>query len=499
MSSCTVAALAADSSLRLRVLVDAGSHERLLRGVHISDLDHPAQYAFPGELLLTNGLWLSTTHARDWVAEARAAGVAAIGYGVGEVGIETPADVVEACREADLPLVEVPADLPFSAVGECVTERNRASDATVRLQLMRLRRLLEELARGEGYGAVVELLRRETRLKVWLVGPGGRSLTDDTPPDVEAARIAARAARRGDLPCAVAPELSAFGVADALSSTAVIVGSPLAEVSDDARLVIEQASAYLVLEDARRRERENVRSELVEELLARLWDGDLGMRSLGARLEALDLAADQPITTVISSNSTRDVIYAAMACPARCLGAAHRGARVLLVQSGDEAMVDEIADLIRDGGADPVLGIGHSPTGAAGLRRSLAEAMSAHQLALARPEGERVVRRLEVGAHRQLLDFVEPHVLRAFRESVLGPIERWDEEHSSELLQTLAAFLDNDGHWRRTATQLHIHHNTLHYRLQRVTKLTGRPMDSVTSRVDLALALAIPRPPAVSA
>ena len=256
MSSCTVAALAADSSLRLRVLVDAGNDDRLLRGVHVSDLDHPAQYAFPGELLLTNGLWLTTTDPRDWVQEARAAGVVAIGYGVGEMGTVTPPAVVDACREAALPLVEVPADLPFSAIGECVMERNRASDPTVRLQLMRLRRLLEELARGEGYGAVVELLRRETRLQVWLVGPGGHSLTDDPPPEGDAARIAARAARRGDLPCAVAPALSAFGVADALSSTAVIVGSPLAEVSDDARLVIEQASAYLVLEDARRREHE---------------------------------------------------------------------------------------------------------------------------------------------------------------------------------------------------------------------------------------------------
>jgi sugar diacid utilization regulator len=296
----------------------------------------------------------------------------------------------------------------------------------------------------------------------------------------------------------VAPGLSAFGVADALSSTAVIVSSPLAEVSDDARLVIEQASAYLVLEDARRREHENVRSELVEELLAQLWDGELGMRSLRARLEALDLAPDDPITTVISSNSTRDVTYAAMACRTHCLGAAYRGARVLLVQSGEEDIVDEIAELIGDGGADPVLGIGRSPNGAGGLRRALAEAMSAHQLALARPVGERVVRRLEVGAHRQLLDFLEPHVLRAFRDTVLGPVERWDEEHNSELVETLAAFLDNDGHWRRTATQLHIHHNTLHYRLARVSRLTGRPIESMASRIDLALALAIPRtPPAV--
>ena len=92
-----------------------------------------------------------------------------------------------------------------------------------------------------------------------------------------------------------------------------------------------------------------------------------------------------------------------------------------------------------------------------------------------------------------LLDFIDPPVLRAFRDSVVGPVERWDEEHGSQLLETLAAFFAHDGHWRRTAAHLHIHHNTLHYRLDKIAQLTGRPVDSTASRVDFALALAIPR------
>ena len=104
-----------------------------------------------------------------------------------------------------------------------------------------------------------------------------------------------------------------------------------------------------------------------------------------------------------------------------------------------------------------------------------------------------MVRRLEVGSHRLLLDFVDADVLRAYRQSVLGPIERWDSEHNSQLLETLAAFFANDGHWRQTAAELHIHHNTLHYRLDKIARLTGRSVDSAESRVDFALALAIPR------
>ncbi len=52
-----------------------------------------------------------------------------------------------------------------------------------------------------------------------------------------------------------------------------------------------------------------------------------------------------------------------------------------------------------------------------------------------------------------LLDFVDPDVLHAYHQSVLGPIERWDEEHNSQLLETLAAFFANNGHWRKTAAQ----------------------------------------------
>ena len=493
MTFCTLAQIAAEPSLRLRVLVQDGNLAQPVRGVHVSDLEHPAQYVLPGELLLTNGLWLGHTDPREWVEEARAAGAVAIGYGVSNFSPVVPDGLVEACRESGLALVEVPEDLSFSTIGESILAHNHTQVASVRLQLTRLRRLLQDLARGEGHGAVLELLRRETRLPVWLVGPGGRSLTADPPPDPDAARAAARAARRGELPSAITPELSAFGVVDALSTTAVIVGAPLAGMSDDARLVVEQATAYLVLEDARQREHETVRSRLAEELLQLLWDGELGTRGLRARVEGLGLSPDAELTVLACSNSPRDVAYAALGCSAPSVAARHRGVGVLIVQSDDEAIVDEVADLIRDGGEDPVLGTGRTFGGADGMRRALAESISAHQLARNRPAGERVVRRLEVGSHRLLLDFVDADVLRAYRQSVLGPIERWDSEHNSQLLETLAAFFANDGHWRQTAAELHIHHNTLHYRLDKIAGLTGRSVDSAESRVDFALALAIPR------
>ena len=195
---------------------------------------------------------------------------------------------------------------------------------------------------------------------------------------------------------------------------------------------------------------------------------------------------------IVSSNDTRDITYAATGCGASCVSTLHLGVHVLLVQGCDESNVDEILGLIEDGTQEPVAGVGVTSTGASGLRRALAEALSAHQVAERRPPGQRVIRRLHVASHHQLLDFVDPLVLRAFRESVLGVVERWDSQHGTELLRTLTAFFANDGHWRQTAAELHIHHNTLHYRLDRVARLTGRPIESSEHRVDYALALAIP-------
>ena len=55
---------------------------------------------------------------------------------------------------------------------------------------------------------------------------------------------------------------------------------------------------------------------------------------------------------------------------------------------------------------------------------------------------------------------------------------------------TLRAFLDANGAWMETARQLHLHPNTLRYRIGRIEELTGRDLSSMDDRVDFYLALA---------
>ncbi|TMR40615.1 PucR family transcriptional regulator [Actinomadura geliboluensis] len=48
--------------------------------------------------------------------------------------------------------------------------------------------------------------------------------------------------------------------------------------------------------------------------------------------------------------------------------------------------------------------------------------------------------------------------------------------------------------WRRSATRLHVHVNTLRYRIRRIEDLTGRDLGTLEDRVDFFLALRATRP-----
>jgi DNA-binding PucR family transcriptional regulator len=72
---------------------------------------------------------------------------------------------------------------------------------------------------------------------------------------------------------------------------------------------------------------------------------------------------------------------------------------------------------------------------------------------------------------------------------VLDPVLAYDARTGAGLRETLEAFLDCSGSWSRAAEQLHLHVNTVRYRIGRVEELTGRDLGSFPDRVDVFLAL----------
>jgi hypothetical protein len=90
---------------------------------------------------------------------------------------------------------------------------------------------------------------------------------------------------------------------------------------------------------------------------------------------------------------------------------------------------------------------------------------------------------------RRELAAVPEELRRSFRSRVLGPVLDYDAAHRSELVHTLRVFLRHSGSWSQTAAELHVHVNTLRYRIGRIAELTGRDLSTFPDRVDLYLAL----------
>ena len=74
-------------------------------------------------------------------------------------------------------------------------------------------------------------------------------------------------------------------------------------------------------------------------------------------------------------------------------------------------------------------------------------------------------------------------------ERVLAPILSYDDLHNTELLGSLSVFLEQNRSWQRSAELLHVHKQTLVYRMRRVEELTGRDLRETGDVVQLWLAL----------
>ncbi|MFJ2171672.1 PucR family transcriptional regulator [Streptomyces sp. NPDC087851] len=135
------------------------------------------------------------------------------------------------------------------------------------------------------------------------------------------------------------------------------------------------------------------------------------------------------------------------------------------------------------------LGVSAAVHSAEGLRGALEEARHARRVAAARPGRVCAAGHHELASHVLLLPFVPDDVRRAFTARLLDPLRDYDRRHRAELIATLEAFLDCDGSWTRCAARLHLHVNTLRYRVGRIEQLTGRDLSRLEDKLDFFLAL----------
>jgi sugar diacid utilization regulator len=167
----------------------------------------------------------------------------------------------------------------------------------------------------------------------------------------------------------------------------------------------------------------------------------------------------------------------------------------LLPVAGDRGLA-ELGDRVRElvgralGGGEWgwSAGLGEPATAPADVRRSAEEAHAAARLG-----GEvlglgHIARQSDLGVYRLLLSLRRSGELAPFVERALAPL-RADRRTGDALVETLEVFFASNGNLSEAARQLHLHRNSLLYRLHRARELLGHDLDDPELRLTLQLAI----------
>jgi PucR family transcriptional regulator, purine catabolism regulatory protein len=124
------------------------------------------------------------------------------------------------------------------------------------------------------------------------------------------------------------------------------------------------------------------------------------------------------------------------------------------------------------------------------LRLSFHEARCALEaVRLRNGDAPEVASHKDLGAFRLLLSLQDDDALISYCRSVLGPVEHGEGDYGDELLRSLDAYIEYNGHWEKAANALFCHRHTLRYRIRRVEQLTGRDFSNARDRIEFWLAL----------
>jgi hypothetical protein len=480
---------------------------REIRWVVLTDLHDPRRYLCGGELVLTGLMWRRDGDSDSYVRNLTAAGVTALGVGDHPDCHAVPDDLLAACEAHGLPLFAVDPDIAFAEITERIVQRlsaGRSGDLASLLE--RHRRLIAT----DGLGQILELLRSELGMECLVLSPTGRPIRGGLPlTDPDRAAIVRRVRTATALPQRVTLAryrcVSVFGIGSTIhTGRFLVVEDDHTRWPPERRLVAEQLAALLMLELDDPAVRPVGDTELVAAVTGGGADAD--------DLQRAGLPADGPMTVIVATGTPeplREVVLAETLAGSRAESIATatawatRGPETIAIIAGEPAApaartnllawarhcattlaAGNTAGAVSIGVADPVRTAGS-------LRGALEQARHTAALARPRPGGIDVAEPDHLVSHRMLLAAIPADVRSAFRTRVLDPLIEYDARHRSDLLVTLRRFLESDGSWRHCADTLHLHVNTVRYRMRRVEQLTGRDLRNPLDRMDLALAVSI--------
>ncbi|RSL32535.1 PucR family transcriptional regulator [Salibacterium salarium] len=97
----------------------------------------------------------------------------------------------------------------------------------------------------------------------------------------------------------------------------------------------------------------------------------------------------------------------------------------------------------------------------------------------------------ELGFYRYADSLIKQKRQENLTDPAITTLEQYDITHNRELLKSLTVFLQNDGNMRKAANVLHIHVNTMAYRMNRVEEIINVDLNNAYQKLSLLLEISL--------
>ncbi len=491
----TVDELVRSPALQLSVVAGEAGLGRRVGWAHVSELEDPTPWLLGGELLMTTGIAVPRSAARqaDYLRRLDDAGVSALAVSEGLHVPRLTAALLAVAQERSIPVLRVPLPVPFVAIAQEVagavqSELHRR--LTAQLHVFGALRTLavEDLS-------VHELFARLERLsgyRLYLCTAGGRALLPGVPgpPDDLLHLVPQTFSAPPVVPGGhVLPVPAPGGPAGFL----LALERPGSEPSGLA--VVQHLATVAALQlSIRRHEWETVRREGAE-TLAELLQDVLDPVTAVKRLVRNGFDRDDDLALAVvriaeSAGLDPDVLRALTDVEPGAVAGRDEPARpVLVLRQQDDlfVLVPAQLDLASRLAGRPEVAVGLSRPFRPGTPLTVARREALWAASRAADAGGGVVESGRDTVDRWLVP--DRGSLSALVETVLGRVLAYDAAHGDLLVPSVRVWLERDRQTAAAAASLHVHPNTLAYRVRRFEELTGRSLRSTPDLAEVWLAL----------
>lgn len=489
--------------LPLRLLAGEKGIGRPIRWVHVSELEDPTPWLKGGEIVLTTGMGVGATPAkqRAYVKRLGEAGLAGLGFGLGFSHDRVPKALATAAEGIEFPLFEVPFPVPFIAITEAIFTRILAEQyETLQRAVDAEHALTRAVMEGGGVEGIAGSLAGVVRGWALLLDVHGAALAATS----RAASL--RTGRVWDELRGSRPDATNFSItlldrghhvwvqpvgAQGHVEAFLAVGKP-EQPSQLDRIVAGHALSLFAIELAKARAVAEAQRKLQGDFLDELATGTVAPTAAARELARYGFDREAELVVVALEGGEPDALSSAVGDERARRGGGFlistHAAGVHVLLPAEEAA--DLAEMVRSVGArvEQEVRAGRGGRAAVGeVGRSLREAKYALQVC--RLEGWPHAGFEDLGSYRLLLSMADPGALRAFADSLLAPLDAYDREQNGELIGSLQAFLHHNARWETAAAQLYVHRHTLRYRMRKVEELTRRDLASSFDRMEFWLAL----------